>query len=106
MKIEFQYIIGIAFISVFVIVHLILKSKRIEYNKDNIAIALLLGFFIGVLLVLFLQIFINPVLSLIITSIILAFVYGKILLSWLTIAGIRGGFYEYDCFFDFGICYI
>jgi hypothetical protein len=78
---EFEIIKGITFIFVIVIVHLILKSKRTEYNKDNIAIALLLSFILGVLLVWFLQIFINPVLSLIITSIILAFGYAKILRS-------------------------
>lgn len=78
---KFENFIGLSFIFVFGIVHYILRIKNIKYNADNIAIALILGGFAGCFILLLLNLFINPIFSLIISSIILAFIYIKILLT-------------------------
>ena len=82
MKIQFKHIVGIAFISSSVIVHIIFKVRKIDYNENNIAIAFLLSLFVGAPLFMFLQKHsFTPLSSLIISLIIYAFIYAKILLS-------------------------
>jgi hypothetical protein len=80
-KIQAKYFVGIAFISASVIVHIIFKVRKIEYNSDNIAIAFLLSCFVAAPLSFFLAKRFGSLDSLIISSIIYALVYLKVLLS-------------------------
>ena len=75
-----EWVYGVSFLINFIITYKILKRK-VEVNFDNIAVALILGFFAGAFLAVLLESMTNYMLQLIIINVIVCFVYVKILKS-------------------------
>jgi hypothetical protein len=77
----FENLNSIFFFFVFAVVLFVLKITKKDYNSDNIALALILGGFAGFFLYGLLNLFTSPIISILISSIILAFLFKIILQS-------------------------
>lgn len=75
-----EWIYSVSFFINFLITSNILKRK-VEFNFDNIGIALVLGFFSGGFLAVLLKSMTNDKLELIIVNVVVCFVYVKALKS-------------------------